>query len=202
MQRAYHAAYIAPSPPPSYDDDPSATITTTSTTNQPSRLCTLTHSLRLLAPLFYPPPPPPSFPSPTDDIAALRPLLTHLKHATERALGGPRNTMHSGADAAYYDRTMLGALAATGLRPAQGWDPPPAHVMPSAAAAAVGASRFDWMKDWDDDVLVVVVEVTVRAEEVKKEEEKGGLGVVTVVVMESWLGTLGVGMEEVGRRGG
>lgn len=109
--------------------------------------------------------------------------------------------MHSGADAAYYDRTMLGALAATGLRPAQGWDPPAAHVMPSAAAAAVGASRFDWMKDWDDDVLVVVVEVTVRAEE-GKEEEKGGLGVVTVVVMESWLGTLGVGMEEVGRRGG
>ncbi|KAB2572131.1 O-methyltransferase afvC [Lasiodiplodia theobromae] len=161
-------------------------------------------------------PPPPSHDDPTDDdIAALQPLLTHLKHAAERALGyqrichvllgGPRKY---GVDAGgYYERTMLAALQAAGLTLAQDWlaiieDMPP-HFMTSAGSAAVGALRLDdyELENWDQYVLVV--EATRQQQSGDQAEEEGGLGVVTAAVLDDCiLRTREVGMEVMRGGGG
>ncbi|KAK0663663.1 hypothetical protein DIS24_g848 [Lasiodiplodia hormozganensis] len=202
MQRAYHAAHM-PHSSPLYDH-------ASTNINQPSRLCALTQSLRplrLLTPYLCPLP---SDQSPTDDTAALRPVLTGLKRATEHALGGqrvchvrlggPRN-VHNATASEHYVRTMLDALSATGLRSARYWVwscggveevDVLRDVTSSAAAAAAGALRLDVEEEWPWVSYVVVVEVTRRG------GENGGPGLVTAAVMGDMLSTYEVGMGEVG----
>ncbi|KAH7058997.1 hypothetical protein B0J12DRAFT_725975 [Macrophomina phaseolina] len=170
MQRAYHFAYSSSPSPPPAHDDPSL--------------------------------------SPADDIAALQPLLARLKHAAERALGYQRichvllgGPLKPGSDeGGYYERIMLDALAATGLRPARDWlamvQSWPPHARSSATSAAAGALRLDGDKVWWDS-HVLVVEATQRGE-----AEKGGLGVVTAAVLEDGISTWEVGMEEMRGGGG
>lgn len=205
MQRAYHAAYMPHSPP--LHDHPPTNI------NQPSRLCTLTQSLRplrLLTPSYLCPPDP-SHQSPTDDdTAALRPVLTGLKRAAEHALGGQRichvrlsgpRSAYNAAASEHYIRTMVDALSATGLRSARFWEwscvgvgevDVLRDVASNAAAAAAGALLLDVEDEWPWVSFVVVVEVTRRG------GEDGGPGLVTAAVMDDMFGTNEVGMGDVG----